>query len=87
MSIAAGSGVSIIREGFADRAYASEGWLVPREQPGAVLDDAAAVAGQAVRLLGHVDSICVHSDTPGALALARAVRAALEAAGAQVASL
>lgn len=87
LSIAAGSGVSIIREGFADRAYASEGWLVPREQPGAVLDDAAAVAGQAVRLLGHVDSICVHSDTPGALALARAVRAALEAAGAQVASL
>ena len=87
LSIATGSGVSTIREGFADRAYTSEGWLVPREEPGAVLDDAASVAAQSVRLLGHVDSICVHSDTPGSLDLARAVRAALEAAGAEVASL
>jgi UPF0271 protein len=51
-----------------------------------VLHETSEVAVQAVRLLGDVDSICVHSDSPGALELARAVRAALEHAGATLAS-
>jgi UPF0271 protein len=72
-------------EGFADRGYADETSLIPRDQPGALITDPDAAAAQAVRLLAAgVDSICIHSDSPGALDLARAVRAALEAAGAEV---
>jgi UPF0271 protein len=72
-------------EGFADRGYADETTLIPRGQPGALITDPEAAAAQAVRLLdAGVDSICVHSDSPGALDIARAVRAALEAAGAEV---
>lgn len=73
-------------EGFADRGYAADGGLVPRDQPGALITDPTAAAAQAVRLLDSgVDSICVHSDSPGAMGIARAVRGALEAAGARVA--
>jgi len=86
LSIAEASGVPVVHEGFADRAYTPEGRLVARTEPGAVLDDPAAVAAQAVRLLGDVASVCVHSDSPGALELARAVRAALESAGAELRS-
>jgi len=74
-----------ITEGFADRGYASDGRLIPRTEPGALLTEPDAAAAQGVRLLdAGVDSICVHSDTPGAVAIARAVRAALEAVGATV---
>jgi UPF0271 protein len=80
----AGTGFSLA-EGFADRGYLPAGGLVPRDQPGALITDSAAAGAQAVRLMREgVDSICVHSDTPGALDLARAVRAALEEAGAEV---
>lgn len=87
LELAVAAGVPIVHEGFADRAYTADGRLVPRGEPGAVLDDPSAVAAQAVRLLGEVSSICVHSDSPGALDLARAVRAALEGAGATVTRL
>ena len=80
----AGSGFSRA-EGFADRGYLPGGGLIPRDQPGALITDLDEAAAQSVRLLGEgVDSICVHSDTPGAVAMARAVRTALEAAGAEV---
>lgn len=87
LSLAAEAGLPVVREGFADRAYTDDGRLVPRDEPGAVLHDPDAVAAQAVRLLGEgVGSICVHSDSPGALGLVRAVRRALESAGATVGS-
>lgn len=74
-----------IAEGFADRGYADETSLIPRGQPGDLLTVPDDVGAQAVRLLQTgVDSICVHSDSPDAVALARAARAALEAAGAEV---
>ena len=75
------AGLRAVAEGFADRGYANES-LVPRDQPGALLD-ADAAAAQAVALLraGEVRSICVHGDTPGAAALATHVRAALVEAG------
>jgi UPF0271 protein len=74
-----------IAEGFADRGYAGPASLIPRAEPGALITDPAIAGAQAVRLMeAGVDSICVHSDSPGALELARAVRAALEAAGAEV---
>jgi UPF0271 protein len=92
---AAEAGVQAVGEGFADRAYTGEGRLVSRREPGAVLDDPGRVAARAARMategrVGTVDggevavavrSLCVHGDTPGAVELARAVRAALEAAG------
>nr|WP_306459377.1 5-oxoprolinase subunit PxpA [Aeromicrobium wangtongii] len=86
LEIAVDAGLSVVHEGFADRAYTAAGRLVPRSEPGAVLDDPSAVAAQAVRLHRDVASICVHSDSPGALDLARAVRIALEGAGAEVTS-
>jgi UPF0271 protein len=86
LSIAEASGIPVIREGFADRAYTPHGRLVPRSEPGAVLDDPDAVAAQAVRLMDSVSSVCLHSDSPGAVELARTVRESLEAAGAELMS-
>jgi UPF0271 protein len=94
-------GLRFAAEAFADRSYAADGSLVPRGRPGAVLADPAEVAARAVRLaregrVGSVagsdvilepDTICLHGDTPGAAALAHAVRAALEAAGIEVRAL
>jgi UPF0271 protein len=92
---AARAGVRAVAEGFADRAYTPEGRLVSRREPGAVLHDPERVAARALRMAteGRVEvagggevavqvhSLCVHGDTPGAVQLARAVRAALEGAG------
>jgi 5-oxoprolinase (ATP-hydrolysing) subunit A len=89
------AGLRVVREAFADRAYTPEGALVPRRLPGAVLHDPQEIAqrcvamatGQPVRdaeggaLRLSPESICVHGDTPGAVAIARRVRSALEAAG------
>ncbi|MGY2082731.1 LamB/YcsF family protein [Blastococcus sp. SYSU DS0539] len=95
---AGAAGLPTVGEGFADRGYAPDGTLVPRGAAGALVHDAAAVAGRAVRMATEgtvlavdgstvrvdVRSVCVHGDTPGAVELARAVRAALEAAGLRV---
>jgi UPF0271 protein len=54
-----------------------DGSLVPRSEPGALLTEPAAAAAQARALAGRVDTICVHADTPGALAIAGAVHRAL----------
>lgn len=85
LALAAARDIPVYREGFADRRYTPEGTLAPRGEPGAVLDNADEVAAQAVELLDlDVDSICVHSDTPGAEQLVQRVRQALRDAGAQV---
>jgi UPF0271 protein len=75
------SGLAFAREGFADRATRADGSLVPRTEPGAVLHDPDAVRARARALArdGSVDTICVHGDSPGAVALARIVRAELDA--------
>lgn len=70
-----------IREGFIDRSYLPDGSLKARGLPGAMILDPAAAADQALALAPKVDSLCVHSDTPGAVALIRSARAALEQAG------
>lgn len=85
------AGLAVLNEGFADRRYDVGGGLVSRETPGAVLCEPEAAAAQA-RLLAEgrplptlpagslalqVDTICLHSDTPGAIIIARAVHAAL----------
>ena len=73
--------VAIIREGFLDRAYRSDGSLVPRSEPRALVTDPDAVGAQALRLAPNVDSLSLHSDTPGAVELLAAARRALEANG------
>jgi UPF0271 protein len=85
---------------FADRAYTARGTLVSRRQPDAVLHDPAQVAERVVRMVTRreveaVDgtvvaleaaTVCVHGDSPGAVAMARAVREALARAGVDVTS-
>jgi 5-oxoprolinase (ATP-hydrolysing) subunit A len=99
LELAGRAGLAVRREAFADRGYRPDGTLVPRGRPGAVLHDPAQVAARAVRMVRdgvveaddgtlvevRCDSLCVHGDTPGAVAIARAVREALEAAGVTVA--
>ena len=91
-------GSPVTAEVFADRGITADGLLVPRDQPGAVIADPAQVRARLVRwaatgTLTAVDgsqvriaaeSICIHSDTPGALQAASQLRAALEAAGAAI---
>ena len=80
--LAGEAGVRFVGEGFADRGYTDAGTLMPRSSPGALVTEPDAVAAQALRLAAAgARSICVHSDTPGAVALAAAVRHALVAAG------
>lgn len=76
------AGIPGYREGFADRLLLPDGTLSPRDQPGAILDPAAAAA-QAVRLArsGQVDTICLHGDSPRAVEVAAKVRRALREAG------
>lgn len=81
LAAAAAAGRRVWHEGFPDRGYGADGRLLPRGEPGALLDDEAEIAAQAVRLAGSVDSVCVHGDSPGAVAHAHAVRRALAAAG------
>ncbi len=92
------AGVPVVLEAFADRAYTPSGRLVSRKEAGAVITDPAAVAdrgrrlalGEPVEALGggtlqvRADSICVHSDTPGSVAMAEGLREALSAAGVEV---
>lgn len=79
--VAAENGVPFVAEGFADRAYAEDGTLVPRSEPGALLTDPDAVAGRVPQLARRVRTLCVHGDSPGAVLLARAARDGLADAG------
>jgi UPF0271 protein len=95
LRLAERSGLTVVHEAFADRAYAADGTLVPRSQPGAVLHEPEQIARRCVALaigeeITDVDgrallltpaSVCVHGDTPGAADLARRARAALVDAG------
>lgn len=83
-AIAAKVGVPFIREGFADRRYGKDGFLVSRNEPDAVLTDHATIAKQSLALSSEVDSICVHGDNPDALLVAATVRRALLRAGHEV---
>ncbi|WP_248582051.1 5-oxoprolinase subunit PxpA [Nocardioides sp. InS609-2] len=87
LQLAADAGRRVWREGFPDRGYTDDGRLLPRDRPGAVLEDEEAVVAAALDLASRVDSLCVHGDHPGAVARALAVRRALEAAGHELAGL
>lgn len=95
LAVAQAAGLPTVTEAFADRGYRADGSLVPRSEEGAVFHDPSSVTSRAVRLVvtGEVDasdgttirvgarSLCVHGDSPGAVSMATAVRAGLEAAG------
>lgn len=97
--VARAEGVPVFSEIFADRAYLPDGQLVPRSRPGSVLHDPQVVADRLIRFLDsgampvidggtvalHAHSICVHGDTPGAVAIARSLRNRLTAAGVAIA--
>jgi UPF0271 protein len=88
-------GLRVAREGFADRAYEKDGALRSRKLAGALNEDPAVAAAQAVSIARdarvgtygggslalEVETICLHGDTPGAPRIAVAVRDALAAAG------
>jgi len=92
------AGLNTVTEAFADRGYTAQATLVPRSQPGALLDDPVVVAERMVQMLitgrmrsvDGVDiavsaqSICVHGDSPGAVAMAVTLRKALAEAGADI---
>jgi len=90
--------VQAVSEAFADRAYRRDGSLVPRHEPGAVIDDEAIVVSRALAIARErmviaadgtrvpldVQTICVHGDTPRAAVLASRIRNALSEAGIQI---
>ena len=96
--VARHAGTQVFSEVFADRAYQSNGQLVPRDRPGAVLHDPREAADRMLEFLhtglmpvvdGHpiplnAHSICVHGDSEGAVAMARLLRDELVAAGLQL---
>ena len=93
-------GVQVVPEAFADRAYRRDGSLAPRSQSGAVLTDAAVISHRAVTLVRDARvrtddgaiipvtarTLCIHGDTPDAVGHARALVAALAAAGIGIAA-
>lgn len=99
VGVARDMGLRVAAEVFADRAYRADGTLQPRDAAGAVIHDAGEVVARVIGMLRTgrvatvegtevaltVDSICLHGDTPGAVTLARALRAAIEAEGWRIA--
>lgn len=79
--------LNFIAEGFIDRAYQDDGQLVPRSEPGAVHKSLELILPQAVSLVGKVDTLCIHGDTPGAVEAATAVRDELKKQGVEIRAL
>ncbi|MGQ3077983.1 MAG: LamB/YcsF family protein [Allorhizobium sp.] len=100
LELARASGLKVVAEAFADRAYTPAGALVSRREPGAVLHDAGLIAKRMLQLAHHgtieaidgstikidAQSICVHGDSPGAVAIAQEIRQAFEKDGIAVRS-
>jgi UPF0271 protein len=92
------AGLSVSREAFPDRTYEPDGSLRPRDQPGALIADPGATAVNGLRLAQEgvsmtldgkiekitIDTLCIHGDTPGAVAAARELRIKLETGGIKV---
>ena len=86
--------LAVANEGFPDRAYLSDGSLMPRTQPGAIISDPEAVAENALRLVNRgivinkepvkIDTLCLHGDHPEAVKNAKGIRRVLEAEGVEI---
>lgn len=95
------AGLRVAEEAYIDRGYQADGTLVPRGHPGALITDPHLAAERAVALVTkgmlvavsgervavRADTLCIHSDTPGAATIAAAVRQALTGAGVRIAPL
>ena len=95
VSVAAGRGLKVVGEAFADRTYRRDGTLTPRSEKGSVIEDAEAAAWQAVQIarerrvtsregadvLIDAGTLCLHGDSPSAVAFALRVRGSLAGAG------
>jgi len=91
-------GLTVVAEVFADRGYMKDGSLVPRDRPGALLNDPEAAATRVIRMLregkvrsvdGHdvditAETVCLHGDTPGAVAFGHALRQKLQEQGVEI---
>ena len=96
---AAKAGLKTVAEAFADRAYTPQGTLVSRREAGAVLHDPELIAARMLRLATdgvieaadgstlqlQADSICVHGDSPGAVAISARIRQVLLEGGVEIA--
>ena len=94
------AGVRVAGEVFADRGYADDGTLAPRDLPGGLIEDPAQAVKQALAMIeqGYVtslsgrripvaaDTLCLHGDQPGAVAFARALRQAFSEKGISIAA-
>lgn len=93
LDAAAELGLPSAAEAFADRTYRDDGTLTPRSEPGAVITDPAEAAERALAMVrGELlpvpfDTLCIHGDEPGALAVGEAVRRRLEAEGVELVRL
>ena len=95
------AGLPAIEEAFADRGYRGDGSLVPRSEPGALIDDEEAVLERSIAMVReqrvcavsgewvplNAQTLCLHGDGPHALAFARRIRARFEAEGIEVTAL
>ena len=72
-------GMRVAGEAFADRRYEADGTLRSRKFADALITDPATAAAQALRFAreGLAETICVHGDTPGSVAILKACREAL----------
>jgi UPF0271 protein len=98
MTSAKSAGLQFRAEGFIDRRYNADGSLVPRGQPGAIIDDPTAASAQAIEMLLkrkvtsvsgsavpiEIGTLCVHGDSESALEILRSTRLALESVGLRI---
>jgi UPF0271 protein len=89
------AGLATASEAFADRGYADDATLIPRGEPGALLEDPDEITTRALRLVTDgklrsrdgkeievsADSLCTHGDGPNAAAILARLRADFESAG------
>jgi UPF0271 protein len=87
LTLAAAAGRTVFHEGFPDRGYTADGSLVLRSEPGALVTEEPQIVARALVLASTVDSVCLHGDSPGAVAHAAAVRRALIDAGLELRGL
>ncbi|HUL52652.1 MAG TPA: 5-oxoprolinase subunit PxpA [Opitutaceae bacterium] len=87
--------VRVVAEGFADRTYQADGSLTPRSQPGALIEEADAMAAQVLRMVRDgrvratdgtdvplaIETVCVHGDGPHAVAFVQRLARELRQAG------
>ena len=99
-SAAASAGLTVVHEFFADRAYLPVGTLVPRTVPDSVLHEADEIservlewlaggeisANDGTRISVNAQSICLHGDTPGAVASAASIHQRCKEAGFEIKS-